>query len=67
MKIDKIMDESGPGEMPDLFSDFSSGALNFFSSRSASFIIPVKGERFIDPFFRLLDSAGNTPAEPLGN
>jgi hypothetical protein len=31
-------------------------ALNFFSSRSSSFIISVKKERFINPFFKLLNS-----------
>jgi hypothetical protein len=30
-------------------------ALNFFSPRSFSFIAFVKGEGFINPFFRLLD------------
>jgi hypothetical protein len=29
--------------------------LNFFSSRFFFFIVLVKGERFTNPFFRLLD------------
>jgi hypothetical protein len=33
-----------------------SGALNSFSPRSSSFTVPVMRERFINPFFRLLDS-----------
>jgi hypothetical protein len=31
--------------------------LNFFPSRSFSFIIPVGGEGFINSFFKLLDSS----------
>jgi hypothetical protein len=34
---------------------FILGALNSFSPRFFSFTVPV-GERFIDPFFRFLDS-----------
>jgi hypothetical protein len=53
-----MMDESGPGEIFDLFSNFLPGVLNSFSSRSASFIAFVKREGFTDPFFRLLDFFG---------
>jgi hypothetical protein len=38
--------------------------LNFFSSRSIPFIISVKGERFIDLFFVLLDSPGKNVEMP---
>jgi hypothetical protein len=50
------MDEFGPGEMPDLFSDFLPRILNSFSSRSAFFIIFIEREGFTNPFFRFLDS-----------
>jgi hypothetical protein len=38
--------------------------LNFFSSRSSSFTISVKRERFINPFFRLLDSPNRSAEMP---
>jgi hypothetical protein len=55
-----MIDESGPEEISDLFSDFLSEALNSLSSRSASFIIPVKKEGSTDPFLRLLDFSGRS-------
>jgi hypothetical protein len=58
------MDESGPGEIPNLLLDFLSGALNSPSPRSASFTIPVKGERSTDPFLRLLDSPNKNAKVP---
>jgi hypothetical protein len=51
-----MIDESGPEKIPNLFLNFLSGALNSFSSRPVSFIALVKGEKSINPFFRLLDS-----------
>jgi hypothetical protein len=54
------MDESGPGEIPNLFSNFLSGALNFPSPRSVFFTVPVEREESTDPFFRLLDSPGKS-------
>jgi hypothetical protein len=53
-----MMDESGSREISDFSLNFLLGILNFFSSRSASFIVPVKGEGFIDFFFGLLDFPG---------
>ena len=61
------MDESGPGEIPDLLSDFLPEALNSPSPRFAFFTVLVVGKGFINSFFRLLDFASNTPAEPFGN
>jgi hypothetical protein len=58
LEIDEIMDESGPGEIPDLFSDFLPGTLNSFSSRFAFFTVLVKREGFTNPFFRFLDFSG---------
>jgi hypothetical protein len=58
------MDESGPEEIPDLFPDFLSGALNFLSPRSAFFIIPIEKERSTNPFFRLLDSLNRNAEMP---
>jgi hypothetical protein len=52
-----MMDESGLKKILNLFLDFSPEALNSFSPRSASFIIPVKREGFTDLFFRFLDSS----------
>ena len=54
LEIDEMINESGPGEISDFFSDFLSGALNSFSPRSAFFIVPVKKEVSTDPFFKLL-------------
>jgi hypothetical protein len=39
-------------------------ALNSFSPRLFFFIIPVKKERFTDPFFRLLDSLNKSAKVP---
>jgi hypothetical protein len=50
-----MMDESGSEKIPNLSLNFLSGALNFLLSRPVSFIAPIKGKRFTDPFFRLLD------------
>jgi hypothetical protein len=58
LEIDEIMDESGPGEIPDLFPNFLSETLNSFSSRFAFFTISAKREGFIDPFLRFLDFFG---------
>jgi hypothetical protein len=67
LEIDEMMDESGPGEIPDLPSNFSPGALNSPSPRSVFFIAPVVGKGSTDPFFGFLDFAGNIFAEPLSN
>jgi hypothetical protein len=39
---------------------FTLKALNFFSSRLFSFIVPVGGEEFINPFLRFLNSLGKS-------
>jgi hypothetical protein len=57
LEIDEIIDESGPRKISNLLLNFLSGALNSFSSRSVSFIAPVKEKRFTDPFLKLLDSS----------
>jgi hypothetical protein len=57
LKIDKIMADSTikrDEQFPAL------GALNFFSSRSFSFTVPVRRKGFTDPFFRLLDSSNKS-------
>jgi hypothetical protein len=43
---------------------FALKALNFFSSRSFSFIIFAKGKGSINPFFRLLNSPGKSVEMP---
>ena len=43
------------------------GALNSFSPRPSSFTVPVEGEGFTDPFFRLLDSPNKNAEVPQGN
>jgi hypothetical protein len=55
LEIDKIMTENVNISERDR-QLFTLKALNFFSPRSSFFIISVKGERFTNPFFRLLDS-----------
>jgi len=67
LEIDEMMDESGPGEIPDLPLDFSSGALNSPSPRSVSFTAPVEGEGSTDPFLGLLDSPGRSAEVPQGS
>jgi hypothetical protein len=52
------MDESGPGKIPDFFSNFLSGALNSLSPRSVSFTVPVEREKSINLFFGLLNFPG---------
>jgi hypothetical protein len=64
LEIDEIMDESGSGKIFNFFPDFLPGALNSFSSRSASFIISVGKEEFINPFFRFLNSPGKNAEMP---
>jgi hypothetical protein len=59
-----MIDESGPGKIPNFFSDFLSGVLNFFSSRFAFFTIPVEKEGSTDPFFKFLDSFGKSAEMP---
>ena len=54
LKLDKIVElESFP--VKNIGKVILSKALNSFSPRSISFITLVKGERFTNPFFRLLD------------
>jgi hypothetical protein len=55
-----MMGESDPGEILNLFPDFSTGVLNSFSPRSISFTVSAVGEGSIDPFFRFLDSSGKS-------
>jgi hypothetical protein len=50
------MDKSDSGEIPNLFLDFFTGALNSLLFRFFSFIIFIKGEGSTKPFFRLLNS-----------
>jgi hypothetical protein len=57
LEIDEMMIEGveifeGDGQFPVL------GVLNSFSPRPSSFIIPVGGEGFTDPFLGLLNSSG---------
>jgi hypothetical protein len=60
LEINEMIDESGLKKIFNFFSDFLSGALNSFSSRSVSFIVPVEGKRSINSFFKLLDSSGKS-------
>ena len=59
-----MMDESGPGEIFNLPLNFSIKILNSLSPRSTSFTIPAVRERFINPFFRLLDSPNRNVEMP---
>jgi hypothetical protein len=54
LEIDKILSD---GQLPVL------RALNFSSPRPFSFTVPV-GERFINPFFRFLDSSSKNAEMP---
>ena len=47
---DNVIERNGQLPIP--------GALNSPSPRFFSFTIPIEGERFTNPFFRLLDSSG---------
>jgi hypothetical protein len=67
LEIDEIMNESGPGEIPDLSLNFLPGALNFFSSRSASFTAPIKGKGITNSFLKLLDSPGKNAEMSQGS
>jgi hypothetical protein len=58
------MSESGPGEISNLFLNFSIRALNSLSFRFTSFTIPVVGERSINLFFRLLDFSDRNAEVP---
>jgi hypothetical protein len=62
-----MIDKSGPGKIFNLSLNFLPGALNSFSSRSAFFTIPVKKERFINSFFRFLNSPGKNVKILQGN
>jgi hypothetical protein len=64
LEIDEMMDESGPGEISDLFPDFLSGALNSPSPRFAFFTAPVEREGFTDFFLKLLDSFNRSVEVP---
>jgi len=59
-----MINESGPKKILDLSLDFFPGVLNFFSSRSAFFITPVKKKESINPFFKLLDSSSKNTEMP---
>jgi hypothetical protein len=61
IKIDEIV-----SDLPEILREkvVLLKVLNSFSFRSISFIAPVKGEGFINLFFRFLDSSGKSAEMP---